>query len=69
MNKFEVDSYQLAESKKWVPAGTLFVISDNKMDIQKSEFSPEHRFDTRKEADEVFRNYYLKKGFIENDNK
>ena len=69
MNKFEVGSYQLAESKKWAPAGTLFVISGNKMDIQESEFSPELRFDTRKKADEVFRNYYLKKGFIENDNK
>ena len=68
MNKFEVNSYQLAESKKWAPAGTLFVISNNKMDIQKSEFLPEYRFDTKKEADKTFRNYYLEKGFIENIN-
>lgn len=65
MNTFSVNSYQLAESKKWAPAGTLFSVDQGIMNIQEIEFSPEHRFDTKEEADNFFRRHYVAQGYVE----
>ena len=69
MNTFKVHSYEL-QTGKWEPAGTLFRPGANSDDlnIQQREFPPEHRFDTKEVADEFFRNYYLRKGFVEEEN-
>lgn len=65
MNSFQANSYQLVETKKWAPAGMLFMSGAGTIKIQESEFSPEHRFDTKEEADNFFRKHYLAKGFTE----
>jgi len=68
MKKFKVSSYQLIENQKWAPCGTLFeLVNGNKMNIQEADiFPPEFRFDTKEEADKIFREYFSKRGYIEN---
>ena len=68
MNSFKVASFQLIESKKWVPAGTLFTFpgDPSTVQIQQVEFNPKFRFDTKNEADQFFKNHYMQKGFTEN---
>ena len=55
MKKFKVNSYQLSETKKWAPSGTLFELIDgNKMNIQEADVfppKPEYRFNTKEDAD------------------
>jgi len=65
MNTFSVGSFQLKESQKWVPAGTLFSVDQDRMNIQEIEFSPEHGFDTKEEADNFFRSRYIAQGYTE----
>ncbi|MCK5096275.1 MAG: hypothetical protein KAR24_02890 [Candidatus Pacebacteria bacterium] len=67
MKKFKIGSYQLTETKKWAPCGTLFeFIEGDKMKITEADvFPPEYRFDTEEEADEFFREHFLKEGYIE----
>jgi len=65
MNQFSASSFQLRETGKWAPAGTLFVYSGDGVDIQEFEFPPENRFDRKEEADNFFANYFVKKGFFQ----
>ena len=65
MNTFMVGSFQLVESKKWVPAGTIMTGEEESVNIQEIEFSPEHRFDTKEEADNFFREHYTIQGYTE----
>lgn len=67
MKKFIVGSYQLVETKKWAPSGTIFEsINGNKINVQEADvFPPEFRFDTKEEADAFFREYFSKRGFTE----
>ena len=46
MKKFKIGSYQLTETKKWAPCGTLFeFIEGDKMKITEADvFPPEYRF-------------------------
>ena len=71
MKKFKVGSYQLPETKKWAPCGTLFELIDgNRMNVQEADvFPPEYRFDIKEEANKFFRNHYLEKGYIEDIDK
>ena len=71
MKKFTVNSYQLSETNKWAPCGTLFeIINGNKADIQEADvFPPEHRFSTKEEADNFFRKHFIKKGYVEKIDK
>lgn len=67
MKKFIVNSYQLTENKKWAPCGTLFEsINGNRINIQEADiFPPKFRFDTKEEADNYFRNWFLERGYTE----
>jgi len=65
MNTFQISSFQLSESKKWVPAGVLFRDNNGTRNIQEVEFPSEYRFNTKEDADNFFRDYYFKEGFIE----
>lgn len=69
MKVFKVGSYQLLETKKWAPSGVLFDYSDgSKVGIQEADIfppNPEFRFDTKEDADEYFRNYFIKLGYSE----
>ena len=69
MKCFEISSYQLLQTQKWASSGTLFeMIDGGKVNIQEGDvFSPEFRFNTREEADDFFREYFLQKGYIENN--
>lgn len=71
MKKFKVASYQLLETKKWAPSGTLFeLISGDKLRVQEADvFPPEYRFDTKEEADNFFRKHFLNQGYIEEIDK
>jgi hypothetical protein len=67
MKKFKIGSYQLVDTKKWAPCGTLFELIDNKkINIQEADiFPPQFRFDTKEDADKFFREYFSKRGYIE----
>lgn len=65
MNTFRVGSFQLVESKKWAPAGTLSSMEGDRVSIQEIEFGPEHRFDTEEEANNFLRSHYSTKGYTE----
>lgn len=67
MKKFTVGSYQLRDVEKWVPSGSTFeVINGAKVNITEADiFHPEHRFDTKEEADQFFRDHFLSKGYEE----
>lgn len=65
MNTFKVGSLQLKKDRKWAPAGTLFTRDGTSLSIQEDEFGAEYRFNTREEADDYFRSYYLAKGYKE----
>ena len=71
MKKFKVSSYQLTETKKWAPCGTLFELIDGgNMNIQEADvFPPEYRFDTKEEADKFFKDHFQNKGYTEDINK
>lgn len=61
MKKFKIGSYQLVETKKWVPFGML----RDKIKFQEVDVPPKYRFDTKEEADKFFRGLCIKKGYIE----
>lgn len=66
MKNFEVRSYLLTESKKWAPYGILFEsIDGGKSNNKEMDLSQLNRFDTKEEADNFFKKYYQKKGYIE----
>jgi hypothetical protein len=65
MNTFKVGSFQLVESKKWAPAGILMTGEGGSVNFQEIEFGPEHRFNTKEEADNFFRQHYTAKGYTE----
>ena len=71
MKKFIVNSYQIIETQKWVPCGTLFeTVDEDKINIQEADiFPPEFRFDTKDEADKFFRNYFSQRDYNEDTNK
>lgn len=64
MNTFKVSSFLLAD-QKWVPAGHLFIDNGGDIEIKEVEFPPENRFDAKDDADNFFREYYIKKGYLE----
>ncbi len=61
MDTFIPQSYQLQESKKWIPRGT--VVIDGEVNIVEMR---DKEFDTQKEANKFFADYYTEKGFVEN---
>lgn len=65
MKTFQIESFQLIESKKWMPAGILSWDDNNGSGIQEVEFPPKFCFGTKEEADNFFRNYYSKVKFVE----
>lgn len=67
MNSFKVGSYQLVKTNKWVPAGNIFIDNNNTRNIQEIDFPPENRFNTKDEANNFFREYYLREGYIESE--
>ncbi len=68
MNSFKVGSF-LLDTKKWVPAGQVFINNEGSVKIQEVEFPPENRFDTEEDANSFFRRQYLNEGLFELDNK
>ncbi len=67
MKKFDVASYQLAETKKWIPAGTLIKFISNSGNVEYTEVEiREKEFETKEEANSYFIDYYKSKGFMPN---
>ncbi len=66
MSQFRVNSYQLLESKKWVPAGMISVdINWDTIRYKEVDLSAEERFDTKEEADDFFREWFTRNGDVE----
>ncbi|MBU1131180.1 hypothetical protein KJ840_03545 [Patescibacteria group bacterium] len=65
MTLFSSCPYQL-KNQNWIPAGVLINTSGENENNQPSEFNLE--FSTKKEADKYFKDYYLKKGYIDKNN-
>jgi hypothetical protein len=70
MNSFLVNSYQLAENKKWIPAGKLLepIGNSNSTNIKQMKFH-DKQLDTEDEADKFFIDYYKSKGYIQSESK
>lgn len=60
-----MNSYQLLETKKWVPAGMVFKqVNGESLKAQEASI-PQEKFDTKEEADNFLREYFIKNGYIE----
>jgi len=66
MKKFISQPYQLAQNKKWIPAGTITELIGNSLSVNITEIEmSENEFETKAEADKFFADYYIQRGFIE----
>lgn len=61
MKKFRVNSLQLAETKRWIPTGSLLEPYGVATQISFDDNS----FETKDEADEHFSKYYMSRGYTE----
>lgn len=67
MNTFVSQPYQLQESKKWIPHGTITEFISNSASAKISEVEMRDKeFDTQEEANKFFADYYTRRGFVEN---
>lgn len=65
MKKFKVKSHQI-DNGKWAPCGALFDFNNDNLGIGEGyTFSSEYRFDTKDEADEIFRKHFIEEGYEE----
>lgn len=65
MKSFHAQAQKFSDTE-WVPAGTLFEYVGDKMAATPIEFEPDTRFLSEEEANEVFRDYYVSRGYTEN---
>jgi len=64
MKKFISQPYQLAQNKKWIPAGTIAEIVKDKILFIEIEMR-QNEFNSKEEAHIFFVDYYTEQGYQE----